>query len=358
MKQEKEFERNRCFMFFESYLESAEKYKILFGTEVAFNYLCGLARYALYQEESEDPITNGLVSALKNAIDSGQDKRAKGFHGENFEQTKVVAEYYRDHPNASQRAIADATNISKSKVQKTLIKIKESGMEIDDYIANVINPNLNNNLNNNLNSNLNNNGETETETSLSSTSENAKEETEKRETDREVDRETEKNKERTELKLLKDLTDEELDRVLDDYKRKIKYQVIQKKYKLANVLSNKLPLEIAEIKLKRKEEAEKNQSIIKKDKIRKELYENPIKKEKLLNFTECTSDEMLFECLEDIDRDIDDIINFYEDNVESKNEHNEYSFKRTTWENRLYNDFNTYETYIREVMDSNGYTKS
>lgn len=173
MRQEKEFERNRCFMFFESYLESAEKYQTLFGTEVAFNYLIGLIKYALYQEESEDAMTNGLVSALKNTIDSGQEKRAKSFSGENFEQTKVVAEYYRDHTKASQRAIADATGVSKTKVQKTLAKIRESGMDINSYIQNVINPNLNPNDNNNPNTNTNNNSETTTETSRDSSSETA-----------------------------------------------------------------------------------------------------------------------------------------------------------------------------------------
>lgn len=173
MRQEKEFERNRCFMFFESYLESAEKYQTLFGTEVAFNYLIGLIKYALYQEESEDAMTNGLVSALKNTIDSGQEKRAKSFSGENFEQTKVVAEYYRDHTKASQRAIADATGVSKTKVQKTLAKIRESGMDINSYIQNVINPNLNPNDNNNPNNNTNTNSETTTETSRDSSSETA-----------------------------------------------------------------------------------------------------------------------------------------------------------------------------------------
>ena len=47
MKQQgKEFDRSRCFMFFESYLESAEKFQKQFGTEIAFNYLTGIARYA------------------------------------------------------------------------------------------------------------------------------------------------------------------------------------------------------------------------------------------------------------------------------------------------------------------------
>lgn len=357
MKQEKEFERNRCFMFFESYLESAEKYEKLFGTDVAFKYLCGIARYALYQEESSDPVTNGLVSALKNTIDSGQEKREKGFAGENFKQTKMVAEYYRDHPEASQRAIVDALGgaVKKTKVQKTLAKIKESGLSIDEYINTVINPNLNNNDNSNSNLNSNNNGETTTKTSRDTHStELANAQT----TASTMPSEEEKEEDVTELRLLKDLKDEELDNLLDDYRRNIKYPVIQKKYFLANnVLSHNLPNEIGDIKAKRQQEIEKIKTIVRKEKLKTELFKYPDKKTKLMKFTECSSDEMLFKCLEDINHNIDDVITFYEDNVDAINEYNEPSFKRWTWKSRLSEQFNTYEIYIREVMDSNGYSE-
>jgi hypothetical protein len=159
MKQEKEFDRSKCFMFFESYLESAEKYRTQFGTEVAFNYLVGIAKYALYQEESEDGMTNALVSALKNTIDSGQEKRSKGFAGENFDMTKLVAEYMRDHPDASQRTIMTATGVGKTKVGKVQKNIRESGLSIQEYLTDIVYPNLNNNgnFNSNVNNNLNTN---------------------------------------------------------------------------------------------------------------------------------------------------------------------------------------------------------
>ena len=234
-KEQKEFERNRCFMFFESYLESAEKYEALFGTEVAFKYLCGIARYALYQEESEDPVTNGLVSALKNTIDAGQEKRSKGFNGENFEQTKLVAEYYRDHPTASQRAIVDALGgaVKKTKVQKTLAKIKESGLSIDEYIQNVINPNINDNSNLNSTSNSNNNRETTTETSRKSSS---TELAEARTTASTMPREEQKENRTEGKRLLKDLSDEELANLLEDFRREMKYKEMQVKYNLAAYL--------------------------------------------------------------------------------------------------------------------------
>ncbi len=169
MKQEKEFDRSKCFMFFESYLESAEKYRTQFGTEVAFNYLVGIAKYALYQEESEDGMTNALVSALKNTIDSGQEKRSKGFAGENFDMTKLVAEYIRDHPDASQRTIMAATGVGKTKVGKVQKNIRESGLSIQEYLTDIVYPNLNNNgnFNSNVNNNLNTNNNSETATATS-----------------------------------------------------------------------------------------------------------------------------------------------------------------------------------------------
>lgn len=359
MSKEKEFERNRCFMFFESYLESAEKYEALFGTEVAFKYLCGIARYALYQEESDEPITNGLVSALKNTIDAGQDKREKGFNGENFEQTKMVAEYYRDHPNASQRAIVDALGgaVKKTKVQKTLAKIKESGLSIDEYIENVINPNLTNNGNNNSTSNSNNNSKTTTTTSReSSSTELANAQT----TASTMPSEEEKKESRTEGKrLLKDLSDEELTSLLEDFRREVKYKELQVKYNLANTETNSdLGKRIETIQDERRQEIEELKTVARFDRLKTELFKYPDKKAKLMQFTECTSDSMLLQCLKDIDRDIDDVLAFYEDNIDTTNDHNEPSFARWTWKSRMSGKFSTYEVYIQEVMDSNGYSKA
>ena len=135
----KEFDRSVCFQFYESYLEQAELVKEQLGPELCAEYFIALAKYGLYQEESDNPIIKMLVSGLKNTIDAGQTKRARGFNGENKEKTEAILKYKQEHSDASQREIANACGCSIGKVNK------------------VINSNLNsnNNINNNSNSNIN-----------------------------------------------------------------------------------------------------------------------------------------------------------------------------------------------------------
>lgn len=116
----KEFNRAACFTFFESYLEQAKQIKEQFGAEAAANYLIGIADYALYAEEPTDPLAKVFVSGLKNAIDAGQEKRARGFNQENTMQTEAIKKYKLAHPSASYREIAAAVGCGKSKVGKVL----------------------------------------------------------------------------------------------------------------------------------------------------------------------------------------------------------------------------------------------
>lgn len=148
----KEFNRNVCFTFFESYLEGADKMVSACNKEFAYDYLTAIIRYALYKEESENPMINAMVSALKNTIDANQKKRENGFLGEDKEQTEAIIKYYEEHPDATEREVAKAVKCSKGKVHNVKIKYIVSN---DTSNAN---PNVNNNLNNNNNSNLNING--------------------------------------------------------------------------------------------------------------------------------------------------------------------------------------------------------
>lgn len=155
-KESKEFFRNVCFTFFESYLEGAEKMAEAQGKEFAFDYLTGIIRYALYEEESEDFMINAMVSALKNTIDANQSKRATGFTGENKEQTEAILKYYQEHPEASEREVADAVGCGKTKVNKVKRKYLNSSNDICNA-NNSSNVNFNHNFNNNFNINTNNN---------------------------------------------------------------------------------------------------------------------------------------------------------------------------------------------------------
>lgn len=135
------FNRNVCFQFYESYLEQAELIKEQFGAETCANYFIALARYGLYQEEPSDKMVRLLISGLKNTIDAGQLKRERAFDRQNTDKTEMIIKYKQEHPDATQREIAEACDCSVGKVNKALNT----------------NTNSNNNYNNNTNSNTNNN---------------------------------------------------------------------------------------------------------------------------------------------------------------------------------------------------------
>lgn len=130
----KEFNRAACFTFFESYLEQAKQIRAQMGDEQCADYLISLAEYALYKQEPTNPISCMFIAGLKNAIDAGQEKRARGFAQENTEQTAAIKEYKRQHPDASYRQIAEAVGCSKSKVGKVLGAADNS----DDHIPNAL----------------------------------------------------------------------------------------------------------------------------------------------------------------------------------------------------------------------------
>lgn len=117
---DKEFNRAACFTFFESYLDQAKQIREQMGAEQCADYLISLAEYALYKQEPNNPLTRMLIAGLKNAIDAGQEKRARGFAQENTEQTAAIKKYKQEHPHASYREIAAAVGCSKSKVGKVL----------------------------------------------------------------------------------------------------------------------------------------------------------------------------------------------------------------------------------------------
>ena len=202
----KEFDRSVCFQFYESYLEQGKLVKEQLGAEMCAEYFIALATYGLYQKESDNPMIKMIITGLKNTIDAGQLKRSKGFTGENKEQTETILLYIQEHPEASQRDIANACNCSLGKVNK------------------VINSNLNsnNNINNNSNSNTN--------------SMNVNVNTE------EVRRE------------IKDLTEKEAEEIISKIHRKVKYLDIQKEYNLSEFITKDFEKQWYEIRKAKREE--------------------------------------------------------------------------------------------------------
>ena len=215
-----EFKREVCFSFFESYLEQGKMIQEQFGDEDCAGYFIGLAEYALYQKTPENPRTNLFITGLKNAIDAGQNKRAKAFNGEDTELTDKVLNYIKEHPKATEREIAKEVGCSNSKVHKVKQK----------YLSSTNDNTPNNTYNSDSTSN--NNG-------VSMSVSNAPCVQPKR--------------------LLEDLREEELDSLLKSFQRRVRYEELSKEYNLAyGVLNKDLGNRIKEIKEARKQEARAN----------------------------------------------------------------------------------------------------
>lgn len=167
MKQEKEFDRSICFTFYNCFHEQIMDVKRDFGLEQAFEVYEAIVNCGLYGTEIAKGKLRTLVgNATLERIENSQENRAKWFNGENFEQTRLVAEYMRDHPEASQRTIAAATGVGKTKVGKVQKNIRDSELDsIQDYLDHIVYPNLNINNSSNSNNDSDNNivGEGETD---------------------------------------------------------------------------------------------------------------------------------------------------------------------------------------------------
>ena len=257
MDNQREFNRNVCFNFFESYLEQGKMIREQLGDEKCAEYFIALAEYALYQKDSEDVMIRMFITGLKNTIDAGQSKRERGFKGkhnsEDVELTKKIIEYKKEHPDESQDKIAKACNSSKGKVNKVIKRMNEEADSLNNVnnvnnVNNNSNDNLNLNDNLNSNSNLNTNSMTVTVTEVSQKSQNTQ------------SKEEEKKEDLNNKRRLEDLTDEELDNLEYDYKLKVKYTELYKKYNLAERIDNTLLSKIFEIKKDREREYRKQEA--------------------------------------------------------------------------------------------------
>lgn len=126
MSENKQFDRSKCFTFFESYYTTGQMIEEMKGKEVAYKYYKAIIEYALYEKPIEDKeifLYAGGDTALR-MIDSSQERRSRGF-GENPEVTKAIIEFVRDNPGMSQDKISKEVHCSKGKVNKTLKNFRE-----------------------------------------------------------------------------------------------------------------------------------------------------------------------------------------------------------------------------------------
>lgn len=126
MSGKEQFDRSKCFTFFESYYTTGQMIEEMKGKEVAYEYYKAIIEYALYEKPIEDKeifLYAGGDTALR-MIDSSQERRSRGF-GENPEVTKAIIEFVRDNPGMSQDKISKEVHCSKGKVNKTLKNFRE-----------------------------------------------------------------------------------------------------------------------------------------------------------------------------------------------------------------------------------------
>lgn len=126
MSDNKQFDRSKCFTFFESYYTTGQMIEEMKGKEIAYEYYKAIIEYALYEKPIEDKeifLYAGGDTALR-MIDSSQERRSRGF-GENPEVTKAIIEFVRDNPGMSQDKISKEVHCSKGKVNKTLKNFRE-----------------------------------------------------------------------------------------------------------------------------------------------------------------------------------------------------------------------------------------
>lgn len=125
MSDNKQFDRSKCFTFFNTYRTQGKRIREKYGDKMAANYYEAIIDYGLDQKPiTDDELMLLIGETLLETIDSSQKRRSRGF-GENTERTKAIIELVRDNPGISQSKIASAVHCSKSTVSTVLKNFRE-----------------------------------------------------------------------------------------------------------------------------------------------------------------------------------------------------------------------------------------
>lgn len=125
MSENKQFDRSKCFTFFNTYRTQGKRIREKYGDKMAANYYEAIIDYGLDQKPiTDDELMLLIGETLLETIDSSQKRRSRGF-GENTERTKAIIELVRDNPGISQSKIASAVHCSKSTVSTVLKNFRE-----------------------------------------------------------------------------------------------------------------------------------------------------------------------------------------------------------------------------------------
>lgn len=125
MSENKQFDRSKCFTFFNTYRTQGKRIREKYGDKMAADYYEAIIDYGLDQKPIiDDELMLLIGETLLETIDSSQKRRSRGF-GENTERTKAIIELVRDNPGISQSKIASAVHCSKSTVSTALKNFRE-----------------------------------------------------------------------------------------------------------------------------------------------------------------------------------------------------------------------------------------
>lgn len=125
MSENKQFDRSKCFTFFNTYRTQGKRIHEKYGDKMAADYYEAIIDYGLDQKPiTDDELMLLIGETLLETIDSSQKRRSRGF-GENTERTKAIIELVRDNPGISQSKIASTVHCSKSTVSAALKNFRE-----------------------------------------------------------------------------------------------------------------------------------------------------------------------------------------------------------------------------------------
>lgn len=127
---QKEFDRSVCMSFFNDHRELVKRIERLHGVETAYKIQNLIIDYGLDGVmPTDETLLQYVPEPVLNQIDQNQQRRSKGFKGEDLEVSRSIIVMHRDHPELSQNAIAKQLGVSKGKVNKTLKKYENGEYE-------------------------------------------------------------------------------------------------------------------------------------------------------------------------------------------------------------------------------------
>lgn len=117
--------------YFDDHRRMVKRIERLHGIEMAYAVQNIIIDYGLdgVLPTDDDNILQYIPEPIFGQIDRNQERRARGFKGDDLEVSRSIILLHRDHPEYSQNQIAKIVGKSKGKVNKTLQKYRNGGYD-------------------------------------------------------------------------------------------------------------------------------------------------------------------------------------------------------------------------------------